>query len=55
MYDIIYQIIGHQFQSGTGYNTTEQQIYMYACASLIIILTVTFIDLIYRVFRHFWR
>lgn len=55
MYDIIYQIIGHNFQSGTGYNTTEQQIYMYGCMCLIIILTVVFIDLIYRVFRHFWR
>lgn len=55
MYDLIYQIIGHVFQSGTGYNTTEQQIYMYICGSLIIILTVVFIDLIYRVFRHFWR
>lgn len=55
MYDILYEIIGHVFQTGTNYNTTEQQIYMYGSMALIIVLVAVFIDLIYRVFRHFWR
>ena len=55
MYDVIYDIIGHVWQSGTNYNSTEQQTIFYIAGSLIIILTVVFIDLIYRVFRHFWR
>lgn len=55
MYDILYEIIGHVFETGTGYNTTEQQIYLYGCIALIIVLVAVFIDLIYRVFRHFWR
>lgn len=55
MYDILYEIIGHVFETGTSYSSTEQQIYMYGCMSLIIVLTAVFVDLIYRVFRHFWR
>lgn len=53
MYDIIYQIVGHAWDSSYG-NTEQQYIYM-ICACLIIILVVVFIDLAYRVFRHFWR
>lgn len=55
MYDVIYNIIGHAWSSGTNVNSTEQQIIYYTCACLIIILTVVFIDVLYRVFRHFWR
>lgn len=52
MYDIINQIIAHTWIT-QGAN--EQQYIYYTCSCLIIILTVVFIDLIYRVFRHFWR
>lgn len=54
MYDIIQNIIGHAWET-SNYSTTEQQLLYYVCGSLIIILTVTFIDVLYRVFRHFWR
>ena len=52
MYNVINNIIGHTWVT-QGAN--EQQYIYYACCSLIIILTVVIIDLIYRVFRHFWR
>ncbi len=52
MYDLIELIIGHTWQS--NYSGDQQYIY-YCCCGLIIIFTVVFIDLIYRVFSHFWR
>lgn len=54
MWDLIYGIIDHSWNTD-AWNSTEQQIYTYICGALIIILVVTFIDLIYRVFSHFWR
>lgn len=51
MYDIVRQIIDHTWQTQTNDQT---QIY-YICGALIVVLTVVFIDLIYRVFSHFWR
>lgn len=50
MYDIIYGIINHPWTTGTS----EQQYIYYICGALIIILTVVFIDMVYRVFRSFW-
>lgn len=47
MYDVIYEIIGNS-------NIDPETIYS-ICSALIIILTSVFIDLIYRLFRHFWR
>lgn len=55
MYDLIDNIIKHAWQTGTNYNSTEQQTIYYICGALIIIFTVVFIDLLYRIFRHFWR
>lgn len=52
MYDIISQIISHSWISQ---NAGEQQYVYYICGALIILLTIVFIDLIYRVFLHFWR
>lgn len=54
MFDIIYNIIGHVWDS-SAMSSTQQQIIYYGCMVLIIILTVTFIDLFYRLFAHFWR
>lgn len=51
MYDIISQIIDHSWST----NSSEQQYIYYTCSALIIILTIVFIDMIYRVFSHFWR
>lgn len=51
MYDIIWNIIDHSWTTG---DSSQQYVY-YTCCSLVIILTVVFIDMIYRVFRHFWR
>lgn len=51
MYDIIYQIIDHSWTTGSS----EQQYIFYTCCALIVILVVVFIDLIYRIFSHFWR
>ena len=55
MYDLISNIINHVWQTGTNVNSTEQQTLYYICGSLIIIFAVVFIDLLYRIFRHFWR
>lgn len=51
MYDIISGIIDHSWVT----NSSEQQYIYYICGALIILLTCVFIDLVYRVFRHFWR
>lgn len=51
MYDIVSGIIDHNWMT----NSSEQQYIYYICGALIIILTCVFIDLVYRVFRHFWR
>lgn len=52
MYDVIEQIISHDWVS--NYTTDQQYIY-YICGALIIVLTVKFIDLIEKLFSHFWR
>ena len=52
MYDIISEIIGHVWQST---NAGEQQYIFYICGSLIILLTVVFVDMIYRTFSQWWR
>lgn len=54
MFDLIYDIISHTWDTSV-YSSSEQQILYYICGALIIILTVVFIDLVYRVFGHFWR
>lgn len=52
MYEIIEAIIDHQWIS--NYSGDQQYIY-YIVASVIIILLCVIIDLVYRVFSHFWR
>lgn len=52
MYDIIAAIIEHTWQS--NYTSDQQYIY-YICGALIVVLTVKFIDLIEKLFSHFWR
>lgn len=54
MYDVIFDIIGHTWVSGNASSGDQSYIY-YICGALIVILTCVFVDLIYRVFRHFWR
>lgn len=51
MYNIINQIINHVWAT----NDSMQQYIVYTCCVLICVLTAVFIDLVYRVFRHFWR
>lgn len=51
MYDIIAGIVNHTYIQGDS----MQQYYIYTACALIIILTVFFTDLIYRVFSHFWK
>ena len=52
MYDIIENIIGHNWQS--NYTSDQQYIY-YICGALIMVMFAVIIDLTYRVFRRFWR
>lgn len=54
MYDVIKAIISHTWDT-SNYSSSEQQYIYYTCCCLIIILTVVFVDVMYRVFRHFWR
>lgn len=52
MFDRVDTIINHVWTN--DYGSSQQYVY-YICGALIIILTVVTIDLIYRVFSHFWR
>ncbi len=51
MYDLIDTIIGHNWTT----NSSDQQYIYFISGALIIILTVVFVDMVYRVFSHFWR
>lgn len=53
MYDVIRSIIDHTWQTN---GATGDQSYIYYISGVVIcVLLAVFIDLIYRVFRHFWR
>ena len=52
MYDIIKNIIDHTW---VAQSTSDQQYVYYICGALIIVFAVVVIDLIYRIFSHFWR
>lgn len=43
MYDLIYNIIDHIYQTGTAATNDQQYIY-YACISLILLLTIWILD-----------
>lgn len=51
MYDVINQIIDHSWTTGSN----EQSTVYYICGAMIIILTVVFTDMVYRIFSSFWR
>lgn len=51
MYDVIYQIIAHTWVQ----NDSMQQYVLYTCMVCIPVLLTVFIDMVYRVFSHFWR
>ena len=51
MYDIINGIIDHSWSTGSS----EQQYIYYICGALIVLFSCVIIDLIYRIFSHFWR
>lgn len=51
MFEVICNILGFTIEAGSA----EFQAVVFACLALIIILTCIFIDMIYRVFSHFWR
>lgn len=52
MYDIVSSIIDHVWQS--NYTSDQQYIY-YICGALIVLITCVLIDIVYRIFSHFWR
>lgn len=52
MYSVVENIINHNWIN--NYTSDQQYIY-YICGALVVILTCVFIDLIYRVFSHFWN
>lgn len=51
MYDILERMINHSYVQGDS----MQQYIIYGCICVIIIYSVVFIDLTYRIFSHFWR
>lgn len=51
MYQVIYNILQHSYTQGDNL----QSYVLYTCCTLIVILVITFIDLIYRIFSNFWR
>lgn len=52
MYDIIASIIDHSWVS--NYTSDQQYIYYIAGAAILLVMVFLF-DLVYRIFRHFWR
>ena len=52
MYDVIREIINHTWQS--NYTSDQQYIY-YIAGTLIVIFSVVIIDLVSRIFGHFWK
>lgn len=52
MYDLIKSIIDHTWVTN---NTADQQYIYYICGCVIIILTVVFIDMVYRIIRSIVR
>lgn len=52
MYDLVENILNHEYV--TNYGGDQQYIYA-ICGCLVVIFSVTFIDLIYRVFSNFWK
>lgn len=52
MFDVVSSIISHVWVESSA---IDQQIILEICGALIIIFSATFIDLIYRIFSHFWR
>ena len=52
MFDIVRDIIGHSWVSSS---TSDQGYIYYICGALIVIFSCVFVDLVYRVFSHFWR
>lgn len=51
MYDLIYNLIDHSYTTG---DSSQQYIY-YTCCAMILLLSVVFIDALFRVFLHFMR
>lgn len=51
MYDIIYNIIAHDWTTGSS----DQQYIYYICGALIVLFSMVFVDLFYRLFSHCWR
>lgn len=50
MYDLLETIIGYNL-SGTSY----QSYLIYGCIVLICVFSAVVIDLLYRLFSHFWH
>lgn len=50
MYAILENLIGY-----TGTNTNYYSYIMYGCIAIVCIFVACFTDMIYRIFRHFWR
>ena len=51
MYDVVSNIINHTWQT----SSSDQQYIYYICGTLIVVLTVVFVDGIKDVFRHFCK
>lgn len=51
MYDLIYDLVDHAYVTGDS----AQQYIFYICGALIIVLTAVTLDMVYRVFSHFWN
>lgn len=51
MYDVVSSIIDHSWTT----STSEQQYIYYICGALIVLFSCVIIDLVYRIFSHFWH
>lgn len=47
MYEMIESMLAHEI--------SDPQQVEFICGALILVFTVVFIDMVYRIFSHFWR
>lgn len=51
MYDLVSGLIDHSWATNSG----EQSYVYYICGTLIVVMTVMFIDIAYNALRQWWR
>lgn len=51
MYDLFKSIISHDWNTSSGYNSTEQSLIYTACIVFIIVISAVILEWVFRVFK----